>query len=50
MDQLSPQLIARAQNFLKTVLTFCRDILCLGEDDPIPSACLTKDVEKLLDS
>ena len=47
MDQLSPQLVARAQSFLKVVLTFCQDILCLGEDDPIPSACLTKDVQKL---
>ena len=47
MDQLSPQLVARARNFLKAVLMFCQEILCLGEDDPIPSACQTKDVQKL---
>ena len=50
MDQLSPQLTARAWNFLKAVLTFCRDILCLGENDPIPRACLVKDIEKLWDT
>ena len=47
MNQFSPQLVARAQNFLKAVLTFCRDILCIGEDESAPSAYLTKDVEKL---
>ena len=47
MDQLSPQLLSRAQSFLKTILSFCRDVLCLEEDKSIPSACLTKDVEKL---
>lgn len=47
MDQLSPQLLSRAQSFLKAVLSLCRDILCLGEDESMPSACLTKDVEKL---
>ena len=47
MDQFSPQLVARAWNFLKAVLTFCRDILCLGEDESPPSAYLTRDVEKL---